>query len=70
MNDIDFAPTTNGGRVRLSSIIRAERPEVIDDEVSVFVVSDKGTVAFIGPFSSEKAASQWLDANLPMRELP
>lgn len=73
MTDIDFAPTANGGRLRLSSIVKADRPTRGNDGTwQVFVETNGETRhgSYIGTFSSQSAANQWLDANLPMRELP
>lgn len=72
-NDIDFAPTTDGGRVRLSTVVSVLPPQIFDDpgqhEVPVLLIDGKGPV-FIGPFTSEKAALRWVDVAFPAWRLP
>lgn len=72
MSEIDFAPTTNGGRVRLSSVAHVNPPMEHYDgrwSVPVVIVGNSATIR-IGFFTSESAAQRWVDANLPMRDLP
>lgn len=72
MTDIDFAPTITGGRVRLSTVTNVERPAPTPNGRGWYVHADivGYGVQGIGPFSSESAAQRWVDANLPMGELP
>jgi hypothetical protein len=71
MGEIDFAPTTSGGRVRLSSIEQVLRPSIEGGERWVTpVVTVGGTMVNIGPFTSETAALHWVDAAFPAWRLP
>lgn len=69
MNDIDFAPTTNGGRVRLSTIAKVDRPAQGADGWNLFVVSGAGSGSLIGPFSSEATAKRFMETRFPSMEL-
>jgi hypothetical protein len=73
-NEIDFAPTTSGGRVRLSTVVNVLPPHETAVGtgwwvVPVVIVTGYGTID-IGPFTSETAVQRWVDANFQAKELP
>lgn len=71
MSEIDFALTTDGGRVRLSTITRVQRPKKDHHAQWVVPVTTDENVDHIGPFhGGELAASRWVDATFRVGDLP
>lgn len=69
-----FAPTVNGGRVRIAAIVSCDPPsgEGLNSESSNWRVrcSTGDRFAHVGPFASKDLAQAWIDEHFPVVELP